>query len=114
MTEIVDIESPSAKRQFILYWGDMGGQWGVNITYIPQDAPLGLAHAGLDFDPALISETPWTLEGGQAGAAPLLEHGRAGIDAHEPAPQLAQGRSDRPGAASDVGDTQRITVLRAR
>ena len=39
----------------------------------------GLAHAGLDFDPALISETPWTLEGGQAGAAPLLEHGVTGI-----------------------------------
>lgn len=40
---------------------------------------VGLARSGLDFDPALVSETPWTLEGGQAGAAPLLEHGVTGV-----------------------------------
>ncbi len=30
MTEITKIPDPSAKSQFILYWGDMGSQWGVN------------------------------------------------------------------------------------
>ena len=39
----------------------------------------GLATLGIDFDPALVSETPWTIEGGQAGAAPLLERGVTGI-----------------------------------
>lgn len=39
----------------------------------------GLATLGLDFDPAFVSETPWTIEGGQAGAAPLLERGVTGV-----------------------------------
>lgn len=39
----------------------------------------GLAALGLAFDPTLVSETPWTLEGGQAGAAPLLERGVTGV-----------------------------------
>lgn len=39
----------------------------------------GIERAGLDFDDALISETPWTIEGGQAGAAPLLERGVTGV-----------------------------------
>ena len=39
----------------------------------------GLAHNDLPSDPHLVSETPWTLEGGQAGAAPLLEQGVTGI-----------------------------------
>jgi alanine racemase len=39
----------------------------------------GLASVGLDFDETLVSETPWTLEGGQAAAAPLLERGVTGI-----------------------------------
>ena len=43
MTEIVDIESPSAKRQFILYWGDMGGQWGVNRSVAQIHALLFLS-----------------------------------------------------------------------
>ena len=39
----------------------------------------GLARNDLPFDADLVSETPWTLEGGQAGAAPLLERGVTGV-----------------------------------
>lgn len=39
----------------------------------------GHSSTGIDFDESLISETPWTLEGGQAGAAKLLEQGVTGI-----------------------------------
>ena len=39
----------------------------------------GLAASGIEFDEELVTETPWTLEGGQAGAAPLLERGVTGI-----------------------------------
>jgi len=39
----------------------------------------GLGEMGIEFDESLISETPWTLEGGQAGAAKLLEQGVTGI-----------------------------------
>ena len=39
----------------------------------------GLASLDIGFDEALVSETPWTLEGGQAAAAPLLERGVTGI-----------------------------------
>lgn len=40
---------------------------------------VGLSKLGIEFDETLVSETPWTLEGGQAGAAPLLERGVTGI-----------------------------------
>lgn len=39
----------------------------------------GLVAMEIAFDATLISETPWTLEGGQAGAAKLLEQGVTGI-----------------------------------
>ncbi|MGI9667308.1 MAG: LacI family DNA-binding transcriptional regulator [Acidimicrobiia bacterium] len=39
----------------------------------------GLERAGIEFDLDLVSETPWTVEGGQAGTAPLLERGVTGI-----------------------------------
>lgn len=39
----------------------------------------GLERNGIGFDPLLVSETPWTLQGGQAGAAPLLERGVTGV-----------------------------------
>jgi DNA-binding LacI/PurR family transcriptional regulator len=38
-----------------------------------------LIDLGFGYDPTFISETPWTLEGGQAGAAQLLEQGVTGI-----------------------------------
>lgn len=41
-----------------------------------RDALIDLRY---DYDPAFVSETPWTLEGGQAGAAQLLEQGVTGI-----------------------------------
>jgi DNA-binding LacI/PurR family transcriptional regulator len=38
-----------------------------------------LIDLGYGYEPAFISETPWTLEGGQAAAAQLLEQGVTGI-----------------------------------
>lgn len=39
----------------------------------------GLADLRHAFEEAFVSETPWTIEGGQAGAAKLLEQGVTGI-----------------------------------
>lgn len=39
----------------------------------------GLDALGIAFDDSLVSETPWTIEGGRAAAAPLLERGVTGI-----------------------------------
>ncbi|WP_299967771.1 MarR family transcriptional regulator [uncultured Roseobacter sp.] len=43
MTEITDINASSAKSQFVLYWGDMGGQWGVNRSVAQIQALLFLS-----------------------------------------------------------------------
>ncbi len=47
MTEITDTTQPSAKDQFILYWGDMGSQWGVNRSVAQIHALLFLSTAPL-------------------------------------------------------------------
>jgi alanine racemase len=39
----------------------------------------GLVALDIPFDASLVTETPWTVEGGRAGAAPLLERGVTGI-----------------------------------
>ncbi|MEM8803861.1 MAG: ArsR family transcriptional regulator, partial [Pseudomonadota bacterium] len=43
MTEINDMTDSTAKSQFILYWGDMGGQWGVNRSVAQIHALLYLS-----------------------------------------------------------------------
>src|SRR5215470_7913092 len=52
MTEISEKESklPAAAERFVLHWGDMGGQWGVNRS-------VGQIHALL-----YLSEKPLTAE----------------------------------------------------
>lgn len=49
MTEIADIEKrlPPAVEQFVLRWGDLGGQWGVNRSVAQIQALLYLAEKPL-------------------------------------------------------------------
>ncbi|WP_346893807.1 MarR family transcriptional regulator [uncultured Roseibium sp.] len=43
MTEIIENDRQSAKEKFILYWGDMGSQWGVNRSVAQIHALLYLS-----------------------------------------------------------------------
>lgn len=43
MTETTDLSESSARSQFILYWGDMGSQWGVNRSVAQIHALLYLS-----------------------------------------------------------------------
>ncbi|NVO54186.1 MarR family transcriptional regulator [Rhodobacteraceae bacterium B1Z28] len=48
MTETSDLSESSAKSKFILYWGDMGSQWGVNRSVAQVHALLYLSEAPLN------------------------------------------------------------------
>src|SRR6476661_1178081 len=51
MTEMtVQKELPEAVRQFVLQWGDMGGQWGVNRSVSQIHALLFLSERPLTAD----------------------------------------------------------------
>jgi len=62
-----------------------GSRWGVRITYIPQEAPLGLAHAVLTAEPFLQDE-PFVMYLGDN----ILANGIAGL--------VAEFRRDEPDA----------------
>src|SRR3982750_2519472 len=108
MTEISE-KSPAAVERFVLHWGDMGGQWGVNrsvaqihaLLYL-SDRPLTaeaiadtLGMARSNVSNSLRELLAWKL----VRRAPLLgdrrDHYEAETDLWEMVTRIAQGRKER-------------------
>lgn len=109
MTEINDMTDSSAKTQFILYWGDMGSQWGVNrsvaqihallfLSVKPLNAEdisdqLGIARSNVSN--SLKELVGWKLIRRVPVAGDRREHFVAEVDVWEMAIRIAQGRKER-------------------
>ncbi len=109
MTEIADMSSSSAKAQFILYWGDMGSQWGVNrsvaqihallfLSVSPLNAEdisdqLGIARSNVSN--SLKELVGWKLIRRIPVPGDRREHFVAEVDVWEMATLIAQGRKER-------------------
>lgn len=119
MTEITNIrnELPSAVQRFVLHWGDMGGQWGVNRSVAQIHALLYLSE-----EPLTAEEIADTLRLARSNVSnsikellawklirrvPVMgdrrDHFEAEIDIWEMVTRIAQGRKEReidPAAAA--------------
>ena len=109
MTEITDISDSTAKAQFILYWGDMGGQWGVNrsvaqihallfLSAHPMNAEqisdeLGIARSNVSN--SLKELVGWKLIHRVPVAGDRREHFAAETDVWEMALLITKGRKER-------------------
>jgi len=109
MTETADKNDPSAREQFILYWGDMGGQWGVNrsvaqihaLLYLSPDPlnaeqisdELGIARSNVSN--SLKELVGWRLIQRVPVAGDRREHFVAETDVWEMALLIAKGRKER-------------------
>ncbi len=109
MTETIDISDSSAKSQFILYWGDMGSQWGVNRSVAqihallflspgPMNAEqiseeLGIARSNVSN--SLKELVGWRLIQRVPVAGDRREHFVAETDVWEMALLIARGRKER-------------------
>jgi len=109
MTEIADINDSSAKAQFVLYWGDMGSQWGVNrsvaqihallfLSVSPLNAEdisdqLGIARSNVSN--SLKELVGWKLIRRMPVPGDRREHFVAEVDVWEMAMRIAQGRKER-------------------
>ena len=109
MTEITDIRRAPAVDQFILYWGDMGSQWGVNrsvaqihaLLYLaisPMNAEqisdeLGIARSNVSN--SLKELVGWRLIRRVPIAGDRREYFVAEVDVWEMAMRIAQGRRER-------------------
>lgn len=109
MTEITNISEADATTQFILYWGDMGGQWGVNrsvaqihallfLSTRPLNAEqiserLGIARSNVST--SLKELTSWRLIRRVPIPGERREHFEAETDVWEMVMRIAQGRKER-------------------
>ena len=109
MTETKDIAESSARQQFILYWGNMGSQWGVNrsvaqihallfLSPSPMNAEqiseeLGIARSNVSN--SLKELVSWKLISRVPVAGDRREHFAAEADVWEMATRIAQGRKER-------------------
>ena len=109
MTETIDNTDSSAKAQFILYWGDMGSQWGVNrsvaqihallfLSVSPMNAEqiseeLGIARSNVSN--SLKELVGWKLIRRVPLPGDRREHFVAEVDVWEMAMLIAQGRKER-------------------
>jgi DNA-binding transcriptional regulator GbsR (MarR family) len=111
MTETEDrVEAlPSAVQQFVLHWGEMGGQWGVNRSVAQIHALLYLSDRPLNADEigdklgiarsnisnSLKELMSWKL----IRRVPLMgdrrEHFEAEVDLWQMLTRIAQGRKER-------------------
>ncbi len=109
MTEITDKHEPSSTSNFILYWGDMGNQWGVNrsvaqihaLLYLsvkPLNAEqisdsLGIARSNVSN--SLKELVSWRLIRRVPIPGERREHFEAETDVWEMVIRIAQGRKER-------------------
>ncbi|HEX5183773.1 MAG TPA: MarR family transcriptional regulator [Allosphingosinicella sp.] len=118
MTEItVDQSLPPAVERFILHWGDMGGQWGVNrsvaqihaLLYLSERPltaeeiaeTLGMARSNVSN--SLKELTGWKLIRRVPVFGDRRDHYEAETDLWEMVTRIAQGRKEReidPAAAA--------------
>lgn len=109
MTEITDKDATTARKQFILYWGDMGSQWGVNrsvaqihallyLSSVPMNAEqisdeLGIARSNVSN--SLKELVGWRLIQRVPVAGDRREHFVAETDVWEMALLITKGRKER-------------------
>lgn len=109
MSEITDLSESSAKSKFILYWGDMGSQWGVNRSVAQIHALLYLSETPLNAEQiskelgiarsnvsnSLKELVGWRLVHRVPVPGDRREHFEAETDVWEMALLIAKGRKER-------------------
>ena len=111
MTEITDsaVQLPIAVQQFVLHWGEMGGQWGVNRSVAQIHALLYLSDRPLNAEE--ISDTLRIARSNVSNSlkellgwklirrVPVLgdrrDHYEAEVDLMQMLTRIAQGRKER-------------------